>query len=545
MDVAAHLERAREHHRRQEWADACEAFRAADSVSPLEIDDLERLAEATHILGRGDEAASLLQRAYQLHVAAGDTGRAVRDAFYLWHALGAKGEFGHAGGWIARAWRLTETQPECAEQGYLLIPEAEHQFGDGDLAGAFATAGRAAEMGSRCGDRDLVTIAAHVQGRARIRQGRVAEGLALLDEAMVAVTAGETSSGVTSWIYCSVIAACHELHELRRAREWTVALNAWCDARPQYTGAFSGVCRIHRAELLQLGGAWADAVREARLACEQLTQGFGEMMAGPAFYQLGEIHRLRGESASAEEAFRAASRYGWETQPGLALLWLAQRKVDASVAAIHRALAETTDRLMRSRLLPAYVEIMLATDDAAAARQGARELAEIVEVFDTAALHARSAHARGAVHLADATPEAALPALRHAWRLWRDLDAPYEAARARVLVGVACRALHDEDTAMMELDAARQVFAQLGAVPDLTHTDLLIGQRRVGAAAGLSPREIEVIRLVAAGKTNQAIATELFLSEKTVERHVSNILAKLGVGSRTAAAAYAFDHGIR
>ena len=545
MDVVADLERAREYHRRQEWADACDAFRAIDAIAPLEIADLERLAEATHILGRGDEAATLLQRAYQAHVAAGDIGRAVRDAFYLWHALVAKGEFAHAGGWIARAWRLAETQPECAELGYLLIPEAERQFGEGDFAGAFTTAGRAVAMGNRCGDRNLVTVAVRIQGRARIREGRVGEGLALLDEAMVEVTAGETSLGITCWIYCSVIDACHELHELHRAREWTLALNAWCDAQPQFSGAFSGVCRTHRAELLQLGGAWADAVREARLARDQLTQGFGEMMAGPAFYQLGEVHRLRGESASAEEAFRLASEYGWETQPGLALLWLAQRKVDASVAAIRRALAETTDRLVRSRLLPAYVEIMLATDDAAAAREGARELAEIVEVYDTAALHARSAYARGAVHLADASPEAALPALRHAWRLWRDLDAPYEAARARLLVGVACRALHDEDTAAMELDAARQVFARLGAIPDLTRTDTLIRKRLVGDAAGLSPREIEVVRLVAAGKTNQAIATELFLSEKTVERHVSNIFAKLGVGSRTAAAAYAFDHGIR
>jgi DNA-binding NarL/FixJ family response regulator len=339
--------------------------------------------------------------------------------------------------------------------------------------------------------------------------------------------------------------ACRELHEVHRAREWTMALNAWCDSRPQFTGAFSGVCRIHRAELLQLGGAWADAVCEARLACEQLTRGFGETMAGPAFYQLGEIHRLRGESGSAEEAYRRASEYGWETQPGLALLWLAQGKVDASVAAIRRALAEITDRLMRSRLLPAYIDIMLATGDTAAAWEGARELAEIVEVYDTAALRARSAHARGAVYLADTNPEAALPALRLALRLWRDLDAPYEAACARVLVGVACRDLHDDDTATMELDAARQVFAQLGAVPDLNRTDALLGKRRVGDAAGLSPREVEVLRLVAAGKTNLVIAAELVISDRTVARHVSNIFVKLGVGSRTAAAAYAFGHGLR
>jgi DNA-binding CsgD family transcriptional regulator len=545
MDVVADLQRAREHFRRQEWADACAAFSAIDNVSPLGIDDLGRMAESTYILGRGDEAARLLQRAFQVRVDAGEIGSAVRCAFYLWHALVAKGEFAHAGGWIARAWRLIESQPDCAEQGYLLIPEAEHQFGKGDFAGAFATAGRAVGMGVECGDRDLVTVAAHIQGRARIREGRVGEGLALLDEAMVQLTGGETSAGIACWVYCSVIDACHELHEVQRAREWTVALNAWCDARPQFTGAFSGVCRIHRAELLQLSGAWADSLREAHWACEQLTQGFGEAMAGPAFYQLGEIHRLRGEFASAEEAFGHASEYGWENQPGLALLWLAQGKVDTCVAAIRRALAETTDRLLRSRLLPAYIEIMLATGDVSAAGEGARELAEIAEVYDTAALHARSAHARGAVHHADGSPEAALPALRLAWRLWRDLSAPYEAACARVLVGMACRDLHDEDTAAMELDAARQVFAQLGAIPDLTRVDALIGKRRVGAAEGLSAREVEVLRLVAAGKTNRAIAAELFISDRTVARHLSNIFAKLGVGSRTAAAAYAFGHGIR
>ena len=212
----------------------------------------------------------------------------MRCAFYLWHCFVAKGEFARAGGWIARAWRLADTQPDCAQTGYLLIPDAERQFGEGDFTAAFATAGRAAELAIRFGDRDLAAVAAHIQGRARIKEGRVGEGLALLDEALVAVTAGETSAGITCWIYCSVIDACHELHEVNRAREWTLALNAWCDARPQYTGAFSGVCRIHRSELLQLGGAWTDAVREARLACAQLTRGFGEAMAGPAFYRLAE-----------------------------------------------------------------------------------------------------------------------------------------------------------------------------------------------------------------------------------------------------------------
>jgi DNA-binding CsgD family transcriptional regulator/tetratricopeptide (TPR) repeat protein len=545
VDGIARLEQARESFRREAWADACDAFSSLDRVRPLGIEDLEQLGEAAHILGRGDEAIAVLQRVYRAHVDVGEIGRALRCAFWLWHALTFKGEFAHAGGWVARAGRLAETGPECAERGYLLIPEAERRFGEGDHAAAFAVAGRAVELGSACGDRDLVTVAAHIQGRARIKAGQVEEGLALLDEAMVGIAAGDTSVRVTAWIYCSVIDACHELDELRRAREWTVALNAWCDARPQFTGAFSGVCRIHRSELLQLAGAWPGALREAQLACEQLTQGYGEVLAGAACYQLGEIHRLRGDSAKAEEAYRRASQFGWQTQPGLGLLRLAQGKGAAGMAAIRRALDETGEPLTRSRLLPGFVEIMLAVDDIAAAGEGATELAEIVEVFGTLALHGRSAYARGAVHLAGGSPERALPALRHAWRLWRDLDAPYEAARTRVLVGLACRALHDEDTAEMELDAARQVFSWLGAEPDLLQVVTVARERTVGDAGGLSPREVEVLRLVAAGRTNQAIAAELFLSDRTVGRHVSNIFAKLGVNSRTAAAAYAFDHGIR
>jgi DNA-binding CsgD family transcriptional regulator len=545
VDVAAELERAREYHCTHAWLDACDAFEAVDRVTPLAIEDLERLAESAHILGRGDQAARLLQRLYQVHAAAGDTGRAVRVAFYLWHVLIAKGEFGHAGGWIARAWRLAEAEPDCPELGYLLVPEAERQFGAGEFAGAFATAGRMTAMAARIGDHDLVAIAAHIQGRARIREGRVVEGLALLDEALVGVTAGETSAGITSWIYCSVIDACRELHELHRAREWTVALNAWCDARPQYTGALSAVCRVHRAELLLLGGAWPAAVREARLACDQLTRGFGEAMAGPAFYQLAEAYRLGGDSGAAAEAYRIASRYGGQTQPGLALLWLAQGRVDQSAAAIRRALAETAPPLARFRLLPAYVEIMLARHDVAAAREGATELDEIARAYGTSGLRARSAYASGAVDLADASPQTALPALREAWQLWCDLDAPYEAACARVLIGLACRALRDDGSAALELDAALTTFARLGAVVDLARTERMIGAGGIAESGRLSRRELDVLRLVAAGKSNQAIAAELTISDRTVERHLSNIFVKLGVGSRTAAAAYAFAHGIR
>jgi hypothetical protein len=255
MDVAAELERAREAHRRLAWADACAGFAAVDEVSPLDIDDLERLAEGAQMLGRGDEATRLLQRVYHVHVGAGAVGAAMRCAFWLSQVLVHKGEPVQAGGWLVRAGRLTETAPDCAELGYVLVPQAAAQLREGDAAAAFATASGAAELAGQCGDRDLATLAANVQGQARIKQGRVEEGLALLDEAMVAVAAGETSPRVTGWTYCDVIATCHELNEVHRGREWTLALNAWCDALPQFTGPYSGICRIHRAELLQLGGA--------------------------------------------------------------------------------------------------------------------------------------------------------------------------------------------------------------------------------------------------------------------------------------------------
>ena len=544
MDVAAELERAREYHRRQAWADAFDAFEAVDRVAPLAIDDLGRLAESAHILGRCDDAGRLLQRVYQVHADAGDTGAAVRAAFYLWHTLIAKGEFAHAGGWIARARRLAEPEPDCAEVGYLLVPEAERQFGAGEFAGAFATAARMTALGARIGDHDLVAIAAHIQGRARIREGRVVEGLALLDEALVGVTAGETSAGITSWIYCSVIDACRELSELRRAREWTVALNAWCDARPQYTGVFSAVCRIHRAELLLLGGAWPDAVREAQLACEQLTRGYGEVMAGPAFYQLAEAYRLGGDPGAADEAYRNAGRYGGQTQPGLALLWLAQGGVDRSVAAIRRALAETALPLARFRMLPAYVEIMLARYDVAAARAGCGGAGR---------------HRRGVRHARPARPGGVRRRRGRARRREPGGGAAGAARGVATVVRSGCTVrggLHPRaHRAGLSCPAGRGLGRD-GAGRGARHLRSArrrlrpgaygADDRRVGVpdSGRLSRREREVLRLVAAGKSNQAIAAELTISDRTVERHLSNIFVKLGVASRTAAAAYAFAHGI-
>jgi ATP/maltotriose-dependent transcriptional regulator MalT len=293
---------------------------------------------------------------------------------------------------------------------------------------------------------------------------------------------------------------------------------------------------------MALHGAWPDAMDEARRAAERLTAPPGQPAAGLAFYQQGELHRLRGEHARAEDAYRLASQWGRDPQPGLALLRLAQGQVDTAAAAIRRVVDEASGFVARSRLLPAQVEILLAAGDVEAAAAAA-ELTGLAEGLGAPYLTAVAAHAHGAVLLAEGEPKAALAALRGAWLAWQDLDVPYEAARVRVLIGLACRELGDRDGAAMELDAARWVFRELAAAPDLARVEALSG-RAATEAAGLTARELEVLRLVAAGETNKAIAGDLFVSERTVDRHMSNIFAKLGVSSRAAATAHAYRHGL-
>ncbi len=493
------------------------------------------------MLGRDEEHVGALERAHQSHLEGGEPLPAVRCAFWIALNLLLRGEMARAGGWLGRAQRLVDGEAEdCVERGFLLLPVMIAQENSGDYEAAFATGADGVALGQRFREPDLLALSLHVQGRALVKLARVDEGLALLDEAMVSVVAGELSPIATGLVYCSVIEGCQEVYEPRRAREWTAALAHWCDEQPDLV-AFTGRCLVHRAEIMQLQGAWPDALDEARRAGHRCAQSMNPAAAAQASYREGEVHRLRGDFGAAEEAYRDALANGFEPQPGLALLRAGQGKREAAAAALRRALAEATDPLTRARMLPAYVEILLEGGEPAEGRDACQALERIAEGYRSAMLVALAAHARGAVDLADGDPRAALGALRRASRAWGELDAPYEAARTRVLVGLACRALGDEDTAALELDAARGAFARLGAAPDLTRLDALSGAT-ADDGHGLTARELQVLRLLAAGETNKAIAAKLVVSERTVDRHVSNIFAKLRVPSRAAATAYAYEH---
>jgi DNA-binding CsgD family transcriptional regulator len=547
----ATLARARAAFERREWADAYALFEAADRESALDAHDLDTFATAAALVGRYDESAALHARAHQALLDAGDVENACRCAFWLGLNLLMNGERARGSGWLARARRLIDDGRDCAEQGYLLLPAGLQALAQHDAAAALTAFRAAADIGARFAEPDLLTLGRLGTGQALIRLGRADEGVALLDEAMVAVEADELAPNVAGIVYCAVIETCWEIFDLRRAHEWTDALTRWCDAQPDLV-PYRGQCLLRRAELMALHGEWSAAFAEARHACARLTRPAGQPAAAEAFYRLAELHRLSGEIDAAEEAYITASELGRTPQPGLAQLRLAQGRIAAAVAALRRAIAEPLEPATRCVMLAAYADALLAARDVAAARTAADELtsvaASVAAPFGLA--HAQRAHA--AVLLAEESPRAALDALRNALAIWDELDAPYEAARVRALIGAACRALGDEDGARLELDAARAAFERLGATPDLAALDAADPGRGRAAGrasdaagrAGLTPREREVLGLVAHGLRNGAIAERLGISPRTVDRHVSSIFMKLAVESRSAATAWAHRNDV-
>jgi DNA-binding NarL/FixJ family response regulator len=545
VTVSATLDSGREAWAGRRWGEAVATLRAADAATPLAVDDLERLAIALFLTGAEGECTETWARAHHACLAADDAARAARCAFWLGFALDITGTDAPAAGWYERGRRLiAESGLDCVEQGYVQVPGAMAALMvDGDAAGARAGFVDIVAVADRHDDADLAVLGRLGLGHALVLLGRRSEGLAMLDEVMVAVTGGEVTPVLAGLAYCAVIEICHETFDLRRARAWTDALTTWCASQPDLE-PYRGNCLVHRSEVLQLEGDWDEAMAEARRAVERLSRPPGHMGVGGACYQRGELHRLRGEHDAAEDAYRQASHWGHAPQPGLALLRFAQGRVTAAGAALARALAEAAGPLARSRLLPAQVEITLAAADIDGARAAADELVALAADVGAPWLRAAADHAAGAVAIAEGEHLEALSHLRAAQVAWREMGAPYETARTRVLAAAACRALGDGDGADLELDAAIAAFDRLGAGPDAARARAVAGAPADAPANVLSPRERQVVALVATGRTNREVAAELHISDRTVARHLSNVFAKLGLTSRAAATAYAYEHDL-
>ncbi len=541
MGVLEDLDRARETYERGDWGAAFDRWSGLDPVT-LSADDLIAMATTAELLDRRDDAADALQRAYRLHLDAGDTRAAARCACELAMLYSTSGEPAMGAGWAARAERLLdELGEDTAERGYVDLRQMYGHLAVGELADAVACAASVTAHGRRFGDPDLVAIGLAAQGRLSLYSGGVQAGLALFDEAMVGVASGEVSPVIAGHVYCIMIEGCQEVSDLQRAAAWTTALSRWCERQPGLV-AFTGQCAVHRGQIMRLHGAFRAAVAEYDGAVVRYLSSASSAAAGLAFMERGDVLRVLGELDAAEESYERAAGHGHEPQPGLVLLWLARGRTESAVAAVRRLLAERPDPVGRSRLLPAAVEVLLAGDDPDTARAVALELDTVAHDFGNDALTAMAAYAQGRVELATGDPAGSLPYLRKALALWGAMGAPYEAARTRVQVACALRALGDAESATVELTAARRLLDELGARPAADEAARLLAPATL--PAGLTDREVEVLRLVATGRSNTQIAADLVLSEKTVARHLSNIFRKVEVGSRTAAAAYAFEHGL-
>jgi ATP/maltotriose-dependent transcriptional regulator MalT len=537
MKVADDLKRAKEAYERRDWVAAYDGLSALDP-GLLRGEDFARLATAAHLLGRRNDAVVAMQRAFQVNLDADETLAAVRCAYWLSMVLSQGGEAAVGSGWASRAGRLLEEVPgDVVERGYMRCRDLFGYIHGGQLDAAREAAADVAQYGQRFRDPDLLAMGLSCQGRLSLYSGDVSAGLRLLDEAMVAVATGELSPIFAGEVYCLMIEACQEISDYSRVVEWTSALNTWCASQPDLV-LFTGQCAVHRGQLLRLRGALAEAIEEFDLAVQRYVLAETPAPAGLALSERGDVLRIRGDLVGAEASYAKAADHGHDPQPGLALLWAAQGRSDAAVAAVRRLTAEPRDPVHRSQLLPAAVEILVAAGETDESRTLADELELLAAAFGCAPLRAFAAYAAASVDLAQGVPSAAVPRLRQAVQTWNGLSAVYEVARCRTLIGTAYAQLGDAESATAERTAALQAFRDLGAAPaEREVTDAL----RPSQPGGLTGRELEVLRLVAAGRTNPEIASALVLSEKTVARHLSNIFGKLGVSSRTAAAAYAYE----
>jgi ATP/maltotriose-dependent transcriptional regulator MalT len=525
---------AREAIGRSAWSAALTAYRAC---SDLGASDLESWGLAAFLTGHDAEAESTRERAHRAYIAEGDPEGAARTAFWLGLSLMMRGEPARGGGWF-KVMRdvLGERFDSSRWSGYESLNLGMRALFSGQTEESLGHLDRALRIAGQHADADLRLLAQSGHGQALLSLGRMSEGMQELDAVMVLGTSSAANPQTVGQVYCAVISVCRACLDLERGAEWTRTLSRWCEAQPDLQ-PYRGQCLVHRSEVLQVHGRWDDALAEAQRVLD-VERGGRDVALGMALYQRAELHRVRGDERRAEQGFRDALSAGHDPQPGLALLRLAQGKAGPALLSLRRALEETRVPFLRFRLLPALAEVALALGDLGAAEEAVRELDDTATRLESVYARAVAATSSGALAMAQGRHRESLTELRSALTDWARLDVPYEAARCRVLLARACQEVGDGETAVLELAAAREVFDGLGARHDLAMIDR--GRKRPTAPAGLTPREVEVLGLVATGASNREIAAELVLSEKTVARHVANIFVKIGVSSRAAATAFAY-----
>lgn len=525
----------------EKWTETYTELLKADRDGALRPEDLEKLATSAYLTGRDEECLTALERAHQGYMTRKRINEAVRCTFWLAIIHFNRGDKAQGSGWIKRGNSLLDKNNfDCPEQGLLLIPVALGALSQGDTRNALELFEKAVSIGEQYNDVDLKAIGCLGSGQAMVVQGDIKKGINILDEAMIMAKAEDIHLIAKGIIYCAGISVCRKVWDLKRAQEWTLALSRWCNSHADLV-PFRGQCLVRRAEIMQLFGEWPKAMEEAEHACKRF-QTSVPPATGEAYYRQGELHRLLGAFMQAENCYREAAKWGKTPQPGLALLRLTQGQLDAAKTSIVNTLREAKDTKVRVEHLPAMVRIMIAANHTEEGRTAAEELSQIADHFDVPYLYAMSSYALGNVFFAEGDLIEASRNVQKALDGWNTFNLPYEIARARELKGLIYREMGDKDSSDMDLAAAKWTFEQLNAAPDLDRVTRLLNMKLNHNNHGLTLRELQVLRRVASGKTNKSVAGELFISERTVDRHVSNIFNKLGVSSRVEASTYALKN---
>lgn len=538
-EIADRLESARQAYQRRDWATAYGVLSELRRDHHLDGDDLQMLGDSAWWLGLIRETLEVCEECHERYLAEGQVERAALAALEIGFNWFLRGEPDIGSGWISRARRILANLPEGLGHGWLLYMEANEALAAQDFDAALVISGRLQALSAEIGNPVLRCMGLSVEGTVAIRQGEPERGFALLDEAMLPVLAGRIDPGFSGNLYCNMMSLCHDIADVSRARRWTEATQRWCDT---FSSAvmFVGICRVHRTQLLRLAGDWERAVSEATAATVELSELNVEAVAA-GYYEIAETHRLRGDLAAARTAYDQAMARGHGGQPGLALLLLAEGRAAEADSTMRRCLAEEIDSFRRARLLAAQVEIACARGDIATGEAAAIELAQVAETYPSEGFLAWAALARGRVLVECGQPDQALAPLRSAISRGEAMGARYDVATARALLGRALSAMGDHHSAAPELEAARAAYATLGASSRVAELCRMTTPTLPG---GLTPREAEILAAIAEGLSNREVAGRLVISEKTVARHLANIFTKIDVSSRTAAAAWAYQHGL-